>query len=66
MLAAQIFSRYLPKQTLKDCFQLLLSEVHCEHVCFAGVKNVRYGGREMNSNFSLCYCFNYIQIEKTY
>ncbi len=27
---------------------------------------MRYGGREMNSNFSLCNYFNYIQIEKTY
>ncbi|SVA36048.1 uncharacterized protein METZ01_LOCUS88902 [marine metagenome] len=44
----------------------MLSEAHCEHACFAGGKNVRYGGREMNSNFSLCNYFNYIQIEKTY
>ena len=62
MLAAGILSRYPSKTN----FRGLLSDAHCEHACFAGGKNLSYGGREMNSNFSLCNYFNYIQIEKTY
>ena len=66
MLVARITSRYPSKKTLEDCFQLLLSETHFEQACFGGEKKVSFGVWEMNSNFFLCYHFNYIQIEKTY